>query len=865
MIRLGLFGGVELVDAAGRSVTAVLEQPKRLALLVYLALAAPGAFRSRDAALALFWPESDEHRARSALNQALHFLRESLGPGVIARRGGGEVGIAADALWCDAVAFEQAVKSGDATEALRLYQGDLLPGFFIDDAPDFDRWLEEQRARFRREASDAARRLAEAAEQRGELPAAVVWARRSSELSEDDETSLQRLLRLLDRLGDRAGALRAYKAFAARLSRELDAKPSAETQKLVAAIRARAESSLDPWGTAPATPLSPSTLEQDAGSGQRSPRSGVTPEMAVTRPPARRFRWLAAAAIIATTLVGLWSFTHRAPDAEQLIAEHSRARIAVEDFADLTAASGRGALGSAITAAVVDRLAAVRSFDVITGRTLAEQGAGDTAGAGAPRFLVTGSVLRSGGRVRVNLEVIDAASGKTLGSAVVEHDSSESMTLVDALSREVSSMVRVAIGREVRSRGRHMAGIDARAQRLAEEASAERDRARALERAGRFPTAARALFRADSLLIGAEAIAPEWREPMIERAHLMRELAVLHSTPDLRDLARAGALLREGIAEAERAVASDRDDARALEALGLLSYWYWLEAPLAPDSAQRSLARATSALRSAVAADPGRASAWSLLSAALYAQADFSGAYLAADRAYQADAYLDDAEEILNRLFVAAYEIGDDAGSHRWCEELNHRFRRSWTGAYCRLSLLVWNGTPGDRAAARRAWEIAAEGDPLGAPAPEVRSRLHMLVAAVLARAGLRDSADAMIERLREHGVDDPEILPLEASAQILLGQPDTAATLLARYVGGKPLHRVAVACSRRFASLRALDRRRSVFGLCAVYSEWGNPQPGMYARAVAPGSGDTVNLPVDQEANILVPGHTGRTLVAAR
>ncbi|HEY9450543.1 MAG TPA: hypothetical protein VIQ60_12405, partial [Gemmatimonadaceae bacterium] len=430
------------------------------------------------------------------------------------------------------------------------------------------------------------------------------------------------------------------------------------------------------------------------------------------------------------------------------------------------------------TAAVVDRLAAVRSFEVTPGRIPVELPVGDTRGARAPRFLVTGSVLRSGGRVRVNVELIDAIAGRTLRTAVLERDSSESMTLVDVLSREVSSMVRVAVGREVRSRDRYAEGMDARAQSLVEQASAERDRAHMLERAGQFPTAARALARAGSLLVSAEAIAPEWREPMIDRARILGELAVLHFSPAFRDMARADALLREGIAEADRAVASDGDDATALEALGLLSYWYWLEAPLAPDSSQRLLARTRRTLQSAVAIDPGRASAWSLLSAALYARADFSGAYLAADRAYQADAYLDDAEGILNRLFVASYEIGDDTSSHRWCEEIRHRFRRSWTGVYCRLSLLAWNGTPGDRAAARQAWEIAAEGDPPAAPVSEMKPRLHMLVAAVLARAGLRDSAEAMIELVRERAADDPEILPLEAIAQLLLGQPDTAVTL---------------------------------------------------------------------------------------
>ena len=57
----------------------VLHQPKRLALLVYLAMAEPRGFHRRDSLLALFWPELPEKRARNALNKTLHFLRSHLG------------------------------------------------------------------------------------------------------------------------------------------------------------------------------------------------------------------------------------------------------------------------------------------------------------------------------------------------------------------------------------------------------------------------------------------------------------------------------------------------------------------------------------------------------------------------------------------------------------------------------------------------------------------------------------------------------------------------------------------------------------------------------------------------------------------
>ncbi len=128
MSELRTLGALELRAAGGGVLESVLAQPKRIALLVYLAVAAPGRLHRRDALLALFWPEADEARARNSLSQALHFLRRSLGEGVLVSRGE-EIGLDPAQLWCDAVAFEQVLDAGQLAEALRLYRGEFLPGF----------------------------------------------------------------------------------------------------------------------------------------------------------------------------------------------------------------------------------------------------------------------------------------------------------------------------------------------------------------------------------------------------------------------------------------------------------------------------------------------------------------------------------------------------------------------------------------------------------------------------------------------------------------------------------------------------------------------------------------------------------------
>jgi pimeloyl-ACP methyl ester carboxylesterase len=55
------FLGPPLVKAVGRpEAAAVLAQPKRFALLAYLAAASPYGYHRRDTLLALFWPEADQ-------------------------------------------------------------------------------------------------------------------------------------------------------------------------------------------------------------------------------------------------------------------------------------------------------------------------------------------------------------------------------------------------------------------------------------------------------------------------------------------------------------------------------------------------------------------------------------------------------------------------------------------------------------------------------------------------------------------------------------------------------------------------------------------------------------------------------------
>jgi serine/threonine-protein kinase len=237
MIRLRTLGSVELQAQGGEDVRAVLAQPKRLALLVYLAAARPFRVHRRDDLLALFWPDLDEVRARDALNQALRFIRQSIGADAFVKRSGEEVGLDRERVWCDAAAFQEALESGRAAEALELYRGPFLQGFFIEEGGGFEEWMDRERAGLREAAARGARQLADEKAEAGALTLALEWGRKALDLAPDDERALRRLLLLHGRAGDRAGALRAYEQFAARLESQFGGDPSAESRALIEQIR----------------------------------------------------------------------------------------------------------------------------------------------------------------------------------------------------------------------------------------------------------------------------------------------------------------------------------------------------------------------------------------------------------------------------------------------------------------------------------------------------------------------------------------------------------------------------------------------------------------------------------------------------
>lgn len=235
----GLFilGGIELRGVPPEDADRLLTQSKSAALLCYLALAPQGRYQRRDRLMGLLWPELDQSHARTALRKSISLLRATLGADALVTRGDEELALAPNALWCDAVELRDAADGGQLAFVVDLYRGDLMPGFHLSACAEFDGWLEEQRVAVLERVVAAAWALAEHLETTSRLTDAARMARHAARLAWNEERVLRRSLLMLQRLGDRASALRLFDAFAQRLRAEHDAEPSSETIAMITKLR----------------------------------------------------------------------------------------------------------------------------------------------------------------------------------------------------------------------------------------------------------------------------------------------------------------------------------------------------------------------------------------------------------------------------------------------------------------------------------------------------------------------------------------------------------------------------------------------------------------------------------------------------
>ena len=220
-------------------------------LLCYLVLFRARQHR-RESLATLLWGEHPAEQSRKYLRQSLWRLHEALArAGVLDPR---KVLAASPeyvqfamtrAVWLDLVELEGAVAQGlpsprakdgardlaRGSKAAELYRGELLEGTSSE-------WCLSERERYRQHYLKIVDALLLIYEVRKEFDRGIACAMRSLEVDPARESTYRALMRLLFMNGDRTSALRAYERCVAVIQEEFGVLPEAETEALVAEIRA---------------------------------------------------------------------------------------------------------------------------------------------------------------------------------------------------------------------------------------------------------------------------------------------------------------------------------------------------------------------------------------------------------------------------------------------------------------------------------------------------------------------------------------------------------------------------------------------------------------------------------------------------
>jgi DNA-binding SARP family transcriptional activator/TolB-like protein len=301
--RLETFGKLTLSGAASD----LSHQKRRLALLALLAASGDRGV-SRDQLLGYLWSESNAINARHSLEQLIHALRRALGDSVFA--GTNPIRLDPDVVASDVVDFERALRRGALVDAVALYHGPFLDGFYLDDAPEFERWTTAERARLAAQYADALGRLAADAEKAGDHSAAVRWRRLLVALDPISSRSALALMRALAAAGDRTAALQHARVYEALVRQELDSVPDPSIVSYAATLRGGGDERAHVRAPEPASartaPSEAAPIEPTAPQSELSPSEGaIDRESIVEKETTRRrnYRLPATIALSASILL----------------------------------------------------------------------------------------------------------------------------------------------------------------------------------------------------------------------------------------------------------------------------------------------------------------------------------------------------------------------------------------------------------------------------------------------------------------------------------------------------------------------------------------------------------------------------------
>jgi predicted ATPase/DNA-binding SARP family transcriptional activator len=251
-LRLALLGGLRITRASlqreGDAPLPGLTTHKGQALLCYLALTRRA--HTRDTLASLLWSDDPQEEARASLRNALFLLRKVASPYLAVTRNAVafnhespyrlDVEVFRDKLASAGAAHARDDPNVLATlrEAIDIYQGEFLEGFYVPGASVFEEWVLTERQRLHGMAIEALYRLSGEYAHLGETLTAITYLNRLLVLEPWREEARRDLMRLLAETGQRSAAISEYETCRRILLTELGVEPSEETTALYKQILA---------------------------------------------------------------------------------------------------------------------------------------------------------------------------------------------------------------------------------------------------------------------------------------------------------------------------------------------------------------------------------------------------------------------------------------------------------------------------------------------------------------------------------------------------------------------------------------------------------------------------------------------------
>ena len=458
MFRLVAFGNAAL-ERDGKRLDGLSGQRKAIALLALLAVAGERGL-SRDRLMATLWPESDETRARGALKQLVHAIRQQIGaPELLV--GAADVRLNAECIRSDVDEFETALRVGDTERAISLYAGPFLDGFHLRDAAEFDRWAEGERTGYARRFAEALETLARTATATGDHVGAVkLWGRLAANAPLDARIAMQLMSSLAD-AGDQAAALRHGHTYEALVRDELDSPPDPGIAARMATLRA-APAPYGPLSTPDAPVRATMPLVPSASAEFAADVPPVVPPVdgSSVRSGDRRRRTVlfSVAALVILVSGGAYLLRRSRTDHGREHSAATSARVPVaqpsvgvlpfsntsghpedEHFSDGLTDELIGALGKVNGLKVAGRTSAF----ALKGRRLGIRAVADTLHVGA---VLEGSVRRAGDRLRVSAQLVASANDSVLWAETYDRKLVDIFAVQEEIAQAIVHALRVKLG-----------------------------------------------------------------------------------------------------------------------------------------------------------------------------------------------------------------------------------------------------------------------------------------------------------------------------------------------------------------------------------------------------------------------------------